>query len=66
MEWRKDKKVNSNKKILNMDNRLKNFRWVGGTQSQGSDNNKYYPRHQSPTECGFKVLEEITDKFLQI
>lgn len=49
-----------------MDNRLKNFRWVGGTQSQGSDNNKYYPRHQSPTECGFKVLEEITDKFLQI
>lgn len=33
-----------------MDNRLKNFKWVGGTQSQGSDNNKYYPRHQSPTK----------------
>lgn len=42
MEWRKDKKQLTQriKKILNMDNRLKNFKWVGGTQSQGSDNNK--------------------------
>lgn len=51
-----------------MDNRLKHFKWVGehNLRDQTTTNNIHVTRVLQRTECGFKVLGEITAKFLQI